>query len=219
MSLIRILLLLLVLAGLTLLLAQNWSPVLLLVFLGRRTVALPLAMWILLSLVAGVLTNALIASLFGLSNYFAAQQLLKRQRDVEPPQKASSQRRKVDDSASRQPSNTGSSSVSDWDAPVGDDWNLDEDVEKQSGFQDENKSATYERQQEPERKSQSGSVYSYSYQKPKSNAGQTESVYDAQYRVVTPPYQQTNTVKPQEDDWGFEDDEDENEDNSPMKRL
>ena len=36
--------------------------------------------------------------------------------------------------------------------------------------------------------------------------GKSESVYDADYRVITPPYQGTHIAK-DEEDWGFEDDE------------
>jgi len=231
MPLIRILLLLLVLAGLTLLLAQNWSPVLPLVFLGMRTQTLPLAIWILICFAGGVLTSMLIAGLFKLSNYFATSRPPKRPRDFEPTQKASStQRSEATSSANRPPSSNANSNptgASDWDSDATDkdDWDVDEDVDKQqnSSFRrdDIRDSTTYERQQQPKSGSQSGSVYSYSYQQPRnSSLGKTESVYDAEYRVIMPPYQQTNTVK-QEEDWGFEGDDDwenEEEGDSPSKR-
>lgn len=42
--------------------------------------------------------------------------------------------------------------------------------------------------QEPKTESWSGSVYSYGYKEPSGSAvGRTESVYDADYRVITPP--------------------------------
>lgn len=47
---------------------------------------------------------------------------------------------------------------------------------------------TYEIPQEPQITYQSGSLYSYSYRnRAESGVGQTESVYDAEYRVITPP--------------------------------
>lgn len=52
----RLILLLLVVGGLTLLLVQNTRPVLPLRFLGWQTPALPLAIWLLLAVAAGVLT-------------------------------------------------------------------------------------------------------------------------------------------------------------------
>jgi hypothetical protein len=230
MPLIRILLLLLVLAGLTLLLVQNWLPVLPLVFLGVKTQTLPLAIWILICFAAGVLTSMLIAGLFKLSNYFATPQPPKRPRDFEPTQKASSTPRSEAPSSTNRPppSNTNSNptSASDWDNnPTDeDDWDIDEDATKQqnSGFRrdDIRDSTTYERQQQPKTSSQSGSAYSYSYKEPRnSSVGKTESVYDAEYRVITPPYQQTNTVKQEEEDWGFEGDDDwDNEEEGSSKK-
>ncbi len=63
MAVIRLILLVAVLGGLTLLLVQNWSPVLSLVFLGMRTQPLPLAMWILFSTATGAFTSVLISYL------------------------------------------------------------------------------------------------------------------------------------------------------------
>jgi len=214
MPLIRILLLLVVLAGLTLLLAQNWSPILPLVFLGMRTQALPLAIWILLSLATGIITSLLITGLFKLSNYFAVQQSLKRRRNIGVTQNSSAQRSEAPSSTNRPPSsniNSNPSDASDWDTDTSlddKDWDVAEDAEKS---QDDVNSTVYERQQQPKSGSQSGSGYSYSYQEPKnSGVGKTESVYDAEYRVITPPYRQTDTAK-KEEDWGFEDDDDEGE--------
>ncbi len=226
MLVIRIVLLLVVLGGLTLLLSQNWSPVLPLVFLGMRTQALPLAIWILFSLAAGAITSLLITGLFKLSNYFAAQQILRRSRDVEAAQRSSkAQRHDAPSSANRpESSNTNStpSDASDWDTDSSnDDWDFDEDAEntQSSSFQDKVRdSTTYERPQQPKSSQQSGSVYSYSYRDPSNSAvGKTESVYDADYRVIAPPYQQTNTVK-ENDDWGFEDDDDEDDEGDSSKK-
>lgn len=61
------------LGGLTLLLTQNWTPAISLVFLGMRTQALPLAMWMLFATAAGALTSVFITSLFKISNYFVRQ--------------------------------------------------------------------------------------------------------------------------------------------------
>jgi hypothetical protein len=74
--------------------------------------------------------------------------------------------------------------------------------------------------QEPKTGSQSGSVYSYGYrEQSNSGVGKADAVYDANYRVITPPYQKP--VEPEEDDdWGFEDDEDFNDEsqNQPRRR-
>lgn len=222
MPLIRLLLLLLVLASLTILLVQNWYPVLPLVFLGMRTQAFPLALWILICFTAGAFTSLLLAILFRLSYYFAATQP-SRQRYVKATQKTTRDTQRSESSSSqanRSPSNNAGSnysSVSDWDSETtdDDDWDVDSANEKQeeaAEFQSSGaKSTTYERSQQPQSSSQTGSVYSYSYQEPRSSGvGKTESVYDADYRVITPPYQPTNTAKPkEEEDWGFEDDDEE----------
>ena len=226
MPVIRIVLLLVVLGGLTLLLAQNWSPVLPLVFLGMKTQALPLAIWILISVTAGAITSLLITALFKLSNYFAAKQLWQRRRDVGAAQTSSNTRRTdAPSSANRSESsntNSTSSDASDWDTDSSgdDDWDFDEDAEKtkNSQFKDEVRDPTnYERQQQPKSSQQSGSVYSYGYREPNNSAvGKTESVYDADYRVIVPPPRQTDTVN-QNDDWGFDDDDLEDKGDSPKK--
>lgn len=72
MPIIRLVLLLGLAGGLFLLVQFNWSP-LQLTFLGLQTPALPLALWILGAIAAGIVTNLLITSLFSLSNYFAVR--------------------------------------------------------------------------------------------------------------------------------------------------
>ena len=212
MPLIRILLILTVLGGLTLLLAQNWSPVLPLVFLGIKTQALPLAILILLSITAGALTSLLITGFFKLSNYFAAQQL--RYRGQDKATRRSSSNQDYDAPSSPKPpqssaTNSTPSDASDWDSePKDDNWDFDEDAdnERNSRSQDEVRSTNYERQQQPKSSSQSGSVYSYGYREPSSSGvGKTESVYDADYRVIKPPYKEPDKAK-EDEDWGFEDD-------------
>lgn len=85
MPLIRLILLLVVLGSLTLLLVQNWSPVLPLVFLGMSTQALPLAVWILLSVAAGAFTSLLITGFFKMSNYFARSPRKRGKVETPPP--------------------------------------------------------------------------------------------------------------------------------------
>lgn len=93
MAVIRLILLVAVLGGLTLLLVQNWSPVLSLVFLGVRTQPLPLAIWILFSTTTGAFTSILIATLFNLSNYFVAgQRQTPNRRSTTSPRAKATQR-------------------------------------------------------------------------------------------------------------------------------
>ncbi len=232
MDVIRLILLVTVLGGLTLLLAQNWSPVLPLVFLGIRTQPLPLAMWILFSTTAGAITSVFISSLFNLSTYFAGQQRPTRLKSPATSQKAKQTRSEeytprpgsspppVNKTESRS-----SDTADDWGTDSStDDWDFEEKPSVAPNSSPENTpirdSQTYERQQEPKTGSQSGSAYSYSYRQPKnSGVGKTESIYDADYRVIIPPYQPptTNQVN-DDDDWGFfEDDDSEDNDERPRR--
>ncbi|ABA20175.1 conserved hypothetical protein [Trichormus variabilis ATCC 29413] len=221
MAVIRLTLLVTVLGGLTLLLVQNWSPVLPLVFLGMRSQPLPLALWILFSTVAGAATSLLIISLFKLSNYFGGQP-----RQVPPKSTTTSSRstanRKEEftppPSSQAPPNKTNYAArdeFDDWESNgADDDWDFAEKPgntpstnSQADSFPD---SSTYERPQKPKSASQSGSTYSYSYREPKNTAaGKSESVYDADYRVIIPPYQPPNkeVANDDEDDWGFDDDE------------
>jgi uncharacterized integral membrane protein len=214
MAIIRIILLLVVLGGLTLLLVQNWSPVLPLVFLGVRTQALPLAVWILLSIAAGAFTSLFITGLFNLSNYFARSSRSKRRNVIG---RWSAERKQADktpaSSSKPDTDSTPSDTEDDWDSDStsDDDWDFEQDTDKTPNFSSQNTvrdSTTYEASTEPKSGYRSGSVYSYSYREPSnSGVGKTESIHDADYRVIAPPYRETD--KPAEDeDWGFEDDDD-----------
>lgn len=233
MAVIRLFLLVAVLGGLTLLLVQNWSPALSLVFLGIRTQPLPLAMWILFSTTAGALTSVLINTLFKLSNYFVKPQ---RQTPLRSPSASPRTKTTRPEEPTPRPSSpppagkteyASDEEFDDWETNRNnDDWNFDENPtdapnpnRQTQPFRD---SQTYERQQEPKSSSQSGSVYSYSYREPKNTAvGKTESVYDADYRVIIPPYQPPPTNQADnadDDDWSFFDDDDEFEDEDKRSR-
>lgn len=216
MPVIRLLLLLVVLGGLTLLLAQNWSPVLPLVFLGMTTQALPLAVWILLSVAAGAFTSLLIAGLFSLSKY-SVRASSPRSKAAVGAQRSEAPRTT---SPSQPDTDSTSSADDDWDtdSTADDDWDFGEVEKTPNTSQPVKDSKSHEVSNEPKTSYQSG-AYSYSYQEPSnSGVGKTESVYDADYRVIKPPYQQTNTAQ-DDDDWGFEDDfEAEGESDSPNVR-
>lgn len=78
--LFRLLLLLGIAAGLTLFALSNWTPVLALTFLGMQTPALPLAMWVLGAIAAGIVTSLLMNALFSFSNYLAVRQVRSQHR-------------------------------------------------------------------------------------------------------------------------------------------
>ncbi|WP_414512844.1 LapA family protein [Nostoc sp. PCC 9305] len=232
MAVIRLILLVAVLGGLTLLLVQNFSPALSLVFLGVRTQPLPLAIWILFSTATGAFTSILIATLFNLSNYFVAGQRQTPSRATTPSSRAKATRR--EEPTSRPPSppppaskneEPSSEEFDDWETNSSrdDDWNFDEKSEEapipNSQAQQPRDSTTYERQSEAKSSSRSGSVYSYSYREPKNTAaGKTESIYDADYRVIIPPYQPPTTNQADDDDWEFFEDDDDFEDDGKRPR-
>ncbi|MDZ4876426.1 MAG: hypothetical protein CLLPBCKN_005846 [Chroococcidiopsis cubana SAG 39.79] len=288
MAAIRFFLLLILLGGLTVLLVQNWTPVLSLVFLGGQTQALPLSIWILFSVAAGAITSIFIASCFQIASYFAQPRAKKqRRRAAKTSTRFASEEKNPNKTPDPPKTNTYSYTASSprptqpsvqesdgWDTTANDDWNFTEDTEpatqdppdrqeytdrvvadrKRSSNLDDDwdyvpqdtQRQPQERQKnyasdetnrptsndtnepnEPNSSDRSASVYSYSAREPKnSGIGRTESVYDAEYRVLTPPYKQQNTSSPppsnrpqnnDDDDWGFVDDEDwkvDNEDDS-----
>lgn len=225
MAVFRLILLVTVLGGLTLLLVQNWSPVLPLVFLGMKSKALPLAIWILFSTAAGAFTTVFVTSLFNFSNFFAGQ---RRQTPPRSPatSTARSQTRKEEPTPRPSPpasdrkteSTRTGDPLNDWETDDNtDDWDFEEKQQQAPTPNSQNTqvrdSKTYERQQEPSSSYKSDSVYSYSYRQPKnSGVGKTESVYDADYRVIIPPFQpsttnQAQTNQAKDDDWGFLDED------------
>lgn len=241
MAVFRLILLLTVLGGLTLLLVQNWSPVLSLVFLGMKSKPIPLAIWILFSTAAGAFTTVFVTSLFNLSNYFAQQRRTPLRERAASKRTSQSQTRREEPTPRPSPPPSGSKTEStrssdtsddDWETDSStDDWDFEEQKQaptpnpQNTQVRDSN---TYERQQEPKSSSKTDSVYSYSYREPKnSGVGKTESVYDADYRVIIPPYQppttnqaetnQAQTNKAEDDDWGFLDDDFEDENKRPRR--
>lgn len=203
----QIILLLAILGGLALLLVQNWSPVLPLVFLGLTTPALPLAVWIVVSIAAGGGTSLAIASLFKIANYFA-QPKPSRKRQVQPPPRP----QPSSNTSTKPPAQDSSNSADDWlEDPINDqDWQYEENTQdSENANVSTQDSRSYEVNSQAKSSKRQGSVYSYSYREPEnSREGKTESVYDADYRVLTPPYKSPNPAQDDDDDWGLDDEQD-----------
>jgi uncharacterized integral membrane protein len=116
MSPTRLSILLLILVGVTLFALQNWSPVLPLVILGTQTQALPLAIWMVGAIAAGVITTLITSALLRLSNFTASPRRSKPKRagrvasDPRTPwsgsQQSTSQQNASWQNASRQNSNS-----------------------------------------------------------------------------------------------------------------
>lgn len=221
MSVNRLILLLIVLSALIILLVQNVSPAIPLVFLGIETQPLPLAVWIFLSISAGGLTSFLIAILFKLfkfTSYRTQQQSsypptgtasrVKTNNRKNPIPSSSSQRQPF-----RQNDDTTTNEFDDWETDINqaDDWDFQAPPQTP-------KRKTYTSEPESQNVSRPESVYSYSSQEPKNTGvGKTESIYDADYRVIVPPYQPATTSE-SEDDWDFFADEDFEDDNQSPRR-
>ena len=208
MAVIRLIILVTAIMGLVIILVQNLSPSLPLMFLGMRSQALPLALWILLSITAGIFTSLIITRLLKFAtdlNLLAQQPIPKsiptppRVRQNTPPPKSPSP-----------PVSQADDEFDDWDTNRNqDDW--DDDSQSEEEISPNQQSSN----------SRPSSVYSYSSQSPKNTAvGKTESVYDADYRVIIPPYQESDkNPATDDDDWDFfEDDDFEGDDENKSRK-
>ena len=208
MAVIRLIILVTAIMGLVIILVQNLSPSLPLMFLGMRSQALPLALWILLSITAGIFTSLIITRLLKFAtdlNLLAQQPIPKsiptppRVRQNTPPPKSPSP-----------PVSQADDEFDDWDTNRNqDDW--DDDSQSEEEISPNQQSSN----------SRTSSVYSYSSQSPKNTAvGKTESVYDADYRVIIPPYQESDkNPATDDDDWDFfEDDDFEGDDENKSRK-
>lgn len=232
---VRIVLLLIALGGLTVFALQN-SVSLKLVFLGIKTQALPLGFWILAAVVFGILTALVVAWLLHTISSWGNARLLSRIRQLEAENASYQNQNRTTTStyqnysyAAASSSSTSASNTSSTDLNSDREWEEEDDDEESSydssasSERSDVSDRNYEAKQEPTTTYRSGSVYSYGYKNPSnSSAGKTESVYDAEYRVITPPYRPLDTEEPEnipespstkpqnnddDDDWGFDDDD------------
>lgn len=198
---------------------ENWEPQISLAFLGMRSQFFPLAIWILLAVLAGILTAVIISSLFQMSNYLAKRHATSHRQEVplegttvpgsetKPTPEGESAALSDDPSGKRGFFNLKKGSPAPPPDPSADDWG--DGPSKVENWGAEGRPAgspagpsiikeepdsvntnpkNYEVEQEPKTESWSGSVYSYGYKDPSaSGVGQSESVYDADYRIITPP--------------------------------
>jgi len=92
---------------------------------------------------------------------------------------------------------TSDAAADDWasDSTDDDDWDFDEDADKPRWFSKDVSSTTYEVSSEPRAAPDLVRFTSTVIAEPKSSGvGKTESVYDADYRVLTPPHKETDTA-------------------------
>lgn len=272
MSITQLITFLVIVGGLAIFMIQNLSPSLSLIFLGSPLPSLPLSVWIIGAMIAGILTYAMIAGLFKVSQSSPEQQPQRQPqspRSAKPPvEPFASPAWDYQSSSSQTPpktSYTSSTSVrnvevespkttlaeDDWETevkpfnPAWEDQNLENETtakpsnssysrssilgEEQWNNLEQNQGnfeqsppppPIYETEQKPQSESWSGSIYSYGYREPNSTGvGRVETVYDADYRIITPPVSspptriQDDIESPQneandDEDWGLDEDDD-----------
>ncbi|MFM6404373.1 MAG: hypothetical protein ACKPGT_06860 [Microcystis sp.] len=189
-----------------LLIWQNLGAITLVFFGGIMTVKLPLAVWVLLFTLVGIISGLTLQFLYSFGRPLAAPKASPRIANnptVPPP---SPRPTYIQDT-------TPSARGNDWERDSGDDWNFDTPPEKPTTIQDREEFPTRVADEEkanfvkpPEDSSQTGSVYSYSYRTAKQTRGEkANQVYDVNYRIITPPAQDENQEREvnngDEEDW------------------
>jgi hypothetical protein len=185
---------------------QNLQVITLVFFGGIMTVKLPLAVWVLLFTLTGIISGLTLQFLYSFGRPLAAPKASSRipANPAVPP--SSSRPTYIQDRPVSQPR-------SDWEKDNGDDWNFDaapeaattiQDREEFSGNISDSKKADFVKPESDT--SQTGSVYSYSYRTEKQTRGEkVDQVYDVNYRIITPPAQDQkedrDVSKEDEEDW------------------
>lgn len=191
---------------------QNQAPVALVFFGSRAAFSLPVAGWVLLFTGAGILTSLVIQFLAYLQRGTAPAKRPNYRAPLDPePEPPRS--REVFKSAPASPK----TAVSDWEQPGTDDWGEEPREEPSRSTLEEferrlpNEPGEIEKPQQPQSASQSGSVYSYGYrpsrkaEPPKQETSpptdNSDRVYDANYRIITPSYRSEPTEETEDEDW------------------
>ncbi|MBD2288929.1 hypothetical protein H6F92_08960 [Microcystis wesenbergii FACHB-1317] len=189
-----------------LLIWQNLGVITLVFFGGIMTVKLPLAVWVLLFTLVGIISGLTLQFLYSFGRPLAAPKASPRIANnptVPPP---SPRPTYIQDT-------TPSARGNDWERDSGDDWNFDTPPEKPTTIQDREEFPPRVADEEkanfvkpPEDSSQTGSVYSYSYRTAKQTRGEkADQVYDVNYRIIMPPAQDENedreVNKADEEEW------------------
>lgn len=154
---------------LTIVVVQNWSPALPLIVFGTATIAFPLGLWLALALSAGLVTSFLLQGL-------SYRPVL---RAADPPVAPRYRDRTEPEPRSRRPRQRQSNN--DWDTPLdpewdreADDWDIESPPERPTTPRREPRQPTGE-PREAQRRA------------PEQRDRPTDGIYDANYRVITPP--------------------------------
>ncbi|OIP69199.1 MAG: hypothetical protein AUK43_13460 [Oscillatoriales cyanobacterium CG2_30_40_61] len=229
MSITQLISLLILVGGLAIFTIQNLSPSLSLIFLGNQLPTLPLSVWILIAIAAGILTYVIIHNLFQIDHQkvkpvsaskSSSETVTKPPLDPvnqsswgytpEPVQPTPEQVYTASGSVSPsepEPRRSRFADDDDWETEV-------KPFDPSWGGEDRDTG-----EKPAQTATESDSSYAYSYEDRDSSStgvGKVETVYDADYRIITPPPKTKiqDDIKPQsynnydQEDWGLEDEED-----------
>lgn len=200
-----------------LLIWQNLGVITLVFFGGIMTVKLPLAVWVLLFTLVGIISGLTLQFLYSFGRPLAAPKASSRIANnptVPPP---SPRPTYIQDTTPSPPLRRSSGQAgNDWERDSGDDWNFDTPPLRRSSGQAEKPTTIQDREEFPPRvadqekanfvkppedssrtlrrsSGQAGSVYSYSYRTAKQTRGEkVDQVYDVNYRIIMPPAEDQN---------------------------
>jgi hypothetical protein len=229
MSITQLISLLILVGGLAIFTIQNLSPSLPLIFLGNQLPTLPISVWILIAIAAGILTYLIIHNLFQINHQKVkpfSPSKTSPETVAKPPLDPVNQSSWGYTPEPVEPTPeavyTAHSSVSPSEpeprrSRFADDDDWEKEVKTFVPALEREGSETPEKS--PQTATDSDSSYAYSYEDRDSSStgvGKVETVYDADYRIITPPPKTKiqDDIKPQshnnydQEDWGLEDEED-----------
>ena len=194
----KLFLLLLATLGLVLFVGQNRQLVPLILFNNQVAIELPVAIWLLLAVVAGMLTSIILQLLNEIprrASVYSPPSPSEKFPPPPPPRTSSIPRATAPPEPLERPE-------------AQEEWDIEEPPVETTKIQDQLKEETkprsygdYEAPQKPQKSDLSGSVYSQSYRDPQTQeqgVGQTDRVYDANYRLIKPPDRPTEEDVPGE---------------------
>lgn len=210
MILVRVVTVLGIVLSIVAILIQNQNPMLALMFLGMRSQPLPLGLWVAGAVLVGALVSLGILAIlsFGPTPASVSSRSSRRRGSFRWPQFNRPQSKQRDRSSKRQPQG-----YSDWDEAPATDWYGEPTSRRPEPFfddepeyEDDPVDGDYPYDDPTPPWAKKDSSYSYS-SRDADFAGQRESVFDAEYRVLNPPQKPVST----QDDWNdFEDEFTEN---------
>jgi len=153
---------------------QNRSPEVSLIIFGSQTIALPVALWLIISAMAGLITSMLLQLLFGVYSRQSRQQW-EDDEDFDFPEQPDEPNDRFASSDKQEANSVPRATQTlqqDWQSPPqredwndldDDDWNIEEPPRRDSNPSPNRNNNIDEVQNPPDKTSNQGSVYSYRY--------------------------------------------------------